>query len=84
MERLPVTSEFVLQAALRHSTGPAEERLGVEFGQSFPGDYYQFLLNGAGMVTCFQTLQSGYVHSSGKESHLAVVRRESILHLSVK
>jgi hypothetical protein len=94
LERLPVTSEFVLGATLRHCTGPSEEWFGIEFGHSFPGDYYQFLLNGVGVVhiskhfnrvwsPLFDRAGLGYVHSSGQQNHLVVVRRESILHLFV-
>ncbi len=50
LKHLLITSEFVLEAGLQHCTGPLDEWFGIEFGQSFPGDYYQFLLNGNGAV----------------------------------
>ena len=94
LERLPVTSEFFLEASLRHCTGPTEEWLGFEFGQSYPGNYYQFLLNGIGAVRVSKLLSGSwsdlfdrpglaFVNSSGVQNHLVVVRRESHIHLFV-
>jgi hypothetical protein len=94
LERLPVTSEFVLEASLKHCSGPTEEWFGIEFGASYPGDYYQFLLNGNGAVhiskhfgkvwsPVFDRAGLGLVHSIGEQNHLVVVRRERHIHLFV-
>ena len=94
MEHLPVTSEFVLEANLRHCAGPADQWFGIEFGQSFPGNYCQFLLNGSGGAhiakhlnlkwsQLFTRASLSFVHSSGDVNHLVVVRHESTFHLFV-
>jgi hypothetical protein len=94
LERLPVTSEFILEARLRHCTGPSEEWFGIEFGQSYPGDYYQFLLNSNRAVhiskhfrkvwsNLFDRAGLGFVYSSGQQNHLVVVRRDKLIHLFV-
>jgi len=94
LQGLPITSEFVLETRLRKFTGPPDEWFGIEFGQSFPGNYYQFLLNGNGVVhiskhfgrvwsSLFDRAGLRHVHSSGQQNYLMVVRRENDFHLFV-
>jgi hypothetical protein len=91
---LPVTSEFVLEARLRKSTGAPDEWFGLEFGQPYPDDYYQFLLNGNGVLhvskhfgrvwsPLFDRADLRQVNSGERTNHLMVVRRESAIHLFV-
>lgn len=49
LNALPVTSEFIVEAQVR-KTGPDAEWFGFEFGASWPGNYYQFLLDGRGAL----------------------------------
>jgi hypothetical protein len=94
LDRVPVTSEFVLEVKLRRLAGPPEEWFGLEFGQSFPGNYYQFLLNGDGVVHVSKHFgevwtplldRAGlrYVHCEGQQNQLMVVRHDRLLHLFV-
>lgn len=47
---LPRSSEFILESRIAKLEGPDDSWFGFEFGERFPGDYYQFLLNGQGSV----------------------------------
>jgi hypothetical protein len=94
MDALPVTSEFVFEAQVAKTTGPDEECFGFEFGAGFPGDYYQFLLNGAGILRISRHLEGRWsdlviapvehrASAAGGANLLKVVRKGEAIHVFV-
>jgi len=92
LEALPLTSEFILEAQLTKTAGPDEECFGLEFGASFPGDYYQFLLNGAGTLRVARYLNKAWtdliiasaqsrIHAARTPNLLKVVRKGEAIHM---
>lgn len=91
---LPVTSEFVLEVGLRHSAGSPEQWHGIEFGNEYPGDYFQFLLNGHGSVHISKHFGKTWsdlmrreglrhVQPSGAKNQLTVVKQNGTIHIFV-
>jgi hypothetical protein len=50
MSALPRVTEFVAEARIQKQHGPHDQWFGFEFGERWPGNYYQFLLNSQGAV----------------------------------
>ncbi len=71
---LPKMTEFVAEARIRKLDGPHDQWFGFEFGDRYPGDYYQFLLNGKGVVNISKRWQ-GRWSDLGCNDRLAHVRR---------
>jgi hypothetical protein len=94
MDALPVTSEFIFEAQVLKTTGPDEECFGFEFGAGFPGDYYQFLLNGAGTLRIARHVERRWsdlvitparhrMNAAGAANLLKVVRKGEAVHVFV-
>lgn len=94
LNALPVTSEFVVEAQVRRTAGPDAEWFGFEFGASWPGNYYQFLLDGRGALRiarhldrvwtdllCHEPLR--WLQTHEVPNTLKVVRKEGTFHVFV-
>src|SRR5262249_27536203 len=74
--------------------GPNEHWFGLEFGDDYPGDYYQFALNGRGSVKFAKRMNDAWHEGLQRDrlpaanpgnavNLLKVVRRTGMLHLFV-
>jgi hypothetical protein len=91
---VPKLAEFVLEARIRKLAGPDDHWFGLEFGDRYPGNYYQFLLSGNGSVRLskhhdrkWQDLASNaglrHVKPGDVENLFKVVRRKAAIHVFV-
>jgi hypothetical protein len=94
LDALPVTSEFVVEVRMRKASGLETEWSGIEFGESWPGSYYQFLLSGAGALRIARHLNrmwmdlihneySPHVRKKDAPNELKVVRKDAMIHFFV-
>jgi hypothetical protein len=94
MDALPVTAEFIFEALVLKTSGPDAESFGFEFGAYFPGDYYQFLLNGSGDLRIARHLERRWsdlvntpaqhrLNAAGTANLLKVVRKGEAIHVFV-
>lgn len=88
------TTEFVLECVITKLDGPDDSWFGFEFGDRYPGNYYQFLLSAGGGFRISKHWNNTWIdlgnHSGVRqlkrgnaENSLQVVRRGSKIHAFV-
>jgi hypothetical protein len=94
LSSLPRMADFAIEVSMTKVAGQDASWFGIEFGEQWPGDYYQFLLNGSGCVRTsrhsrrvWQQLgeHTGlrYVHTGNATNMLRVVRHREEIHIFV-
>lgn len=94
MSGLPRMAEFVLEASISKQSGHDDHWFGFEFGERFPGNYYQFLLNGKGTIRlskywhkewhdliCLHNMH--HIRGGNLENTLKVIRKGTTFHVFV-
>lgn len=94
MSGLPRMAEFVLEARIHKQGGTDDHWIGFEFGERFPGNYYQFLLNGQGKIRiskhwnkewrdliCIHDMH--HIRGGNSENILKVIRKGTTFHVFV-
>ena len=94
LKSLPKLANIVVSASILSSKGPEDSWYGFEFGEMWPGDYYQCLLSGAGAARLARHWQKEWqelavqhhipiFHPAGQSNVLQFVRSEDAIHCFV-
>jgi hypothetical protein len=94
LDKMPEATEFVVEVRIQKLDGPDDDWFGLEFGQSWPGDYFQFALNGNGSFKFAKRVNETWreefrvdnlpaAEIGGRPNLLKVVRCEKSIHVFV-
>jgi hypothetical protein len=94
LDRMPRIAEFVAEIRLQKLEGDDEHWFGLEFGESYPKDYYQFALNGSRSVKFARRLNDAWLEDPPRDrvpgveagnalNLMKVVRRDKMIHIFV-
>jgi hypothetical protein len=94
MHNLPLITDFILEARLSKSAGLDDQWFGIEFGEPWPQNYYQFLINGQQSVRIAKHWNQEWIELARHEgvrqlnpgnaqNILKIIRRGSSLHVLI-
>jgi hypothetical protein len=94
LHSLPLATEFIVEARLSKSAGLDDQWFGIEFGEPWPQNYYQFLINGQQSVRIAKHWNQEWIELARHEgvrqlnpgnarNIIKIIRRGASLHVLV-